>query len=75
MMQVIWLKGNQDTQQLGAHLVAALLNARMGLTPVLSEAQVVNIFSEWNRKGYFEPTAGIKWYASDIVTYLQTTLS
>ena len=75
MMQVIWLKGNQDSYQLGAHLVAALLNARMGLTPILPEPQIINIFHEWDRRGYFEPTAGVKWYASDIVAYLQSTLS
>lgn len=75
MMQVIWLNGNQDPFQLGAHFVAAILNARMSLTPILSEAMVINIFNEWNNKGYFEPTASVHWYAPDIVAYLQSTLS
>lgn len=74
MMQVIWLGGNADPQQLGAHIVAALLNAKMGWTPVLTEAQVIGMFNEWNLNGYFEPTAGVKWYAADIVAYLQTTM-
>lgn len=74
MMQVIWLGGNADPQQLGAHIVAALLNAKMGWTPVLTEAQVIAMFNEWNLNGYFEPTAGVKWYAADIVAYLQTTM-
>ncbi len=74
MMQVFWLTENKDPQQLGAHIVAAILNARMGGTPVLTENQVVNIFNEWDSKGYFEPTAGVKWYAADIVAYLQSTM-
>lgn len=74
LMQVIWLTGNADPFQLGAHIIAAVLNARMGATPILTEAKVVNIFNEWNLKGFFEPTAGVKWYAPDIVTYLQSTM-
>ena len=75
MMQVIWLGGGGDPHQLGAHIVSALLNARSGRTPVLTEAQVKNIFNEWNLRGYFEPTAGVKWYAADIVDYLKTTMT
>lgn len=74
MMQVIGLNGNGDPQQLGAHIVAALLNAKMGWTPVLTEVQVIGMFNEWNLNGYFEPTAGVEWYAADIVAYLQTTM-
>ncbi|TAN75820.1 MAG: hypothetical protein EPN14_08360 [Gallionella sp.] len=74
MMQVIWLGGGGDPYQLGAHIVAALLNARSGRTPVLTEAQVINIFNEWNQKGYFEPTVNVKWYEADIVYYLKTTM-
>jgi len=75
MMQVLWLNGNQDPYQLGAHFVSAILNTRMGVTPILSDTEIVNIFNEWNRKGFFEPTAGVKWYAPDIVAYFQSTLS
>lgn len=75
MMQVIWLNGNQDPYQLGAHFVAAILNEKIGATHILSGSQLVNMFNEWNRRGFFEPTAGVKWYADKIVTYLQSTLS
>ncbi|MDD5612395.1 MAG: hypothetical protein PHF75_05085 [Gallionella sp.] len=75
MMQVIWLNGNQDPYQLGAHLVAAMLNLKSGYTPVLTENVLFSIYNEWNRKGYFEPTAGVQWYAPDIVSYLQSTFS
>lgn len=75
MLQVIWSGGGGDPYQLGAHIIAALLNARQGLTPVLTEAQVINMFNEWDQKGYFEPTAGVQWDGADIVAYLQTTMS
>ena len=73
MMQVLLQNGSGDPYQLGAHIVAALLNAKMGWTPVLTEMQVVNIFNEYDSKGYFEPTAGVKWYQADIVNYLGST--
>lgn len=75
MMQVVWLTGNQDPYQLGAHFVAAMLNLKSGYTPNLTEAVLLNIYNEWNRLGYFEPTAGVKWYGPDIVAYLQSTFS
>lgn len=75
MSQVLNLGGTGDPYQLGAHCVASLLNARSGFTPVLTEAQVKNIFNEFDSKGYFEPTISIKWYPADIVAYLKTTMS
>lgn len=75
MLQTILLSGWGDPYQLGAHCVAALLNARMGWTPVLTETMVRNMFNEYASKGYFEPTAGVKWYPADIVTYLQSTMT
>jgi len=74
MMQVILLGGTGDPYQLGAHCVAALLNARMGWTPVLTEQQVRDMFNEYDSKGYFEPVAGVIWYPADIVFYLQSTM-
>ena len=75
MMQVGLLGGTGDPYQLGAHCVAALLNARMGWTPVLTEAQVRAMFNDYASKGYYEPTAGVKWYPADIVTYLKSTMT
>jgi hypothetical protein len=74
LSEVLLQGGTGDPYQLGAHSIAALLNARSGLTPVLTEAQVINIFNEYDSKGYFEPTAGIKWNPADIVNYLKTTM-
>jgi hypothetical protein len=76
LMQVIWLNGNGDLQQLGAHIAAALLNAQMGWTAgVLSVSDVINIWNEYSLKGYFEPTAGVQWSAGQIVDYLQSTMT
>lgn len=74
LMQVIWLGGNADPHQLGAHIVAALLNAKKGWTPVLNEIKVIGIWNEYVSKGYFEPTAGVQWNAAQIVSYLKSTM-
>jgi hypothetical protein len=58
---------------LASHIAAALLNANAGLTPVLTPTAVRTIWNEYASKGYFSPTAGVRWTASQIVTYLLTT--
>ncbi|MDP1925607.1 MAG: hypothetical protein Q8K57_12605 [Thiobacillus sp.] len=79
MMQVMQMNngsnpwGLSDPANLGMHIVAALLNAKKGYTPVLSEADVTNMWKEWAGKGYFEPTANVKWFAEDIVKYIVST--
>ena len=62
------------TDAVSNHCAAAVLNAAKGWTPVLTVGQVQNIWSEYISKGYFEPTAGIKWYAAEVVAYLKTTM-
>lgn len=59
---------------LGRHIVAALLNAASGKTPVLTVSMVLNIWNEYVTRGYFEPTAGVQWDAGQIVKYLETTM-
>ncbi len=68
-------------------LACAFLNAATGRTVgILTVNQVKTIWSEYANNGYFEPTAGIKWYANytmpvsmsnpcgaGIVGYLETT--
>ncbi|HQT29846.1 MAG TPA: hypothetical protein PLE48_03275 [Thiobacillus sp.] len=79
MMQVMQMSnGNNpwdlsDPDNLGAHIVAALLNAAAGLTPVLSESDVTNMWREWESQGYFEPVAGVKWKSKEIVDYIKST--
>ena len=55
------------------YLVAALFNASLGSTPVLTESAVQNIWLEYVSNGYFEPTASVQWFAEQIVDYVQST--
>ncbi|MEO8407883.1 MAG: hypothetical protein ABI476_05580 [Oxalobacteraceae bacterium] len=64
-----------DKKNLGMHLVTAYLNAVTGWTPFLSTETIKAMFAEFQTKGYFSPTAGVKWYGADIVYYLQQTQS
>lgn len=66
LLNVLELPGNSmGRDALARHIVAALLNAKTGKTPsnVLSESTVKAVWAEFVRRGYYEPTAGIKWYA------------
>lgn len=62
-----------DKDKLGMHLVAALLNARMGWTPFLTEERIRSMFSEWQSTGYFSPMANVYWNSAQIVEYLKST--
>jgi len=74
--QVMLMGGDEDPYQLGGHLVAALLNAEMGLTNnVLSVQGVKDMWNEYASKGYYEPTAGVQWGPAQIVDYLQSTMT
>ena len=75
LLDVLQNSAGGGTYALGCHIAAALLNAAKGWTPVLSVAQVKNIWAEFDSQGYFEPSAGIHWDAAQIVTYLQSTMT
>ncbi|HWV17584.1 MAG TPA: hypothetical protein VNZ68_03315 [Rhodocyclaceae bacterium] len=47
-------------------IVAALLNAQSGRTPIniLSSSDVIGIWQQYITLGYFEPVGGVRWYAS-----------
>ncbi|MDR2186430.1 MAG: hypothetical protein LBE62_00080 [Azonexus sp.] len=69
----------QETSQgqVHAYLIAAYLNKRGGggaVIPdnVLTETDILGMWQEYVTKGFFEPMAGINWYADDIINYLQT---
>lgn len=74
LMQVMHLDGNKDPYQLGGHLCAALLNALSGKNAYPNADQVRRIAYEYDTMGYYEPVANVKWYAEDIVQYLQSTM-
>ena len=56
---------------------AALLNIRGGLIPagVLTEMNLIGMWSEWMVDGSFSPQAGVDWDATTIVNYLKTLQS
>lgn len=67
--------GITDTHNLGAHIVAALLNAASGKTDgVLTVAQVKNMWQECQQNGYFVPITGVQWTPARVVEYLQSTM-
>ena len=75
MMDVLDMaSGGTDVHSLGRYMVAALLNACSGRTPVLGEGGVRDMWNDLVNRGYYEPSVGIRWGASEIVSYLQTTM-
>jgi hypothetical protein len=75
MMNVLGMTGHgSNLFTLGRYMVAALLNARSGRTPVLDEAGVRNMWNDLVNRGYYEPTAGVRWSAPEIVSYIRTTM-
>jgi hypothetical protein len=76
MIDVIDLtSGGRNLDTLGRYTVAALLNARSGRSPMLSETVVRNMWNDLIHRGYFEPTAGVRWGAPEIVAYIKTTIA
>jgi hypothetical protein len=76
-LEVLGLQGGPPND-VARHIVAAVLNVAAGWTPVLTIPVLQGIWSEYintggGTVGYFEPTAGVKWYHDDIVTYLLST--
>ena len=55
------------------NVTAALLNAAKGLTPVLTIQLVKHIWSEFGTTGFFSPSSGVHWNATEIIEYLFTT--
>lgn len=56
------------------HIVAAVLNAEKGWTTVMTVAAIKNIWNSYRTLGYFEPTAGVRWYHDQIQNYLESTM-
>jgi len=75
MLDVLKLADGTGVTSLGRYIGAALLNARSGKTPVLSEMTIRNM---WNAivagPGFYEPTAGVKWSPAEIIAYIKTTM-
>lgn len=75
MLEVLDIhEGGGGTTSLGRYMVAALLNACAGRTPVLTESGVRDMWNDLVNRGYYEPTAGVHWQAPEIIAYLKTTM-
>jgi hypothetical protein len=76
--QVLGLSPNGspgDPEKVAFHLIGAYLNINGGngavIPPHVIDSTVIkNMWTEWNTKGYYEPMAGVKWYAAEIKSYL-----
>jgi hypothetical protein len=75
MMHVINQQGTSNAYNVGAYISAAILNARMGYTPVLAEANVRNMWNQYAATGQFSPSAGIYWDGNQIIQYIKTTMA
>jgi hypothetical protein len=72
-------KEDGPNDEVARHIVASLLNVAKGWVPVLT---IVGVQGIWRRymhtgggaTGYFEHTPGVKWFSSDIVVYLKSTM-
>ncbi len=75
---VIKLTGNQDPQQLGAHLGAAWCNLKMGWVPE-SRLNLETLQAMWDGRNHgYHPVAGATlpvWNRGQIVDYLKTTMA
>jgi hypothetical protein len=74
MLDVMQLSDDGSVRTLGRYITAALLNSRSNRTPVLSETTVRNMWNAYLAPGYYEPTAGVRWGAPQIVAYIKTTM-
>jgi hypothetical protein len=72
MLEVLNNTNNLDSQQVAFHLIAAYLNCLNNwVSPLaLTTAGVQAIWTEWDTQGYYEPMAGVRWYAAEIKNYL-----
>ena len=65
LKECMQLSSDSGTDGLVKHLCAAYLNHASGKTPgeICSTQTAQSIWSSHNSKGYWEPTAGVRWYA------------
>lgn len=73
MMQVLWLNGNEDPYQLGAHIVAALLNAASIPDYGMDRNDVAEMYRQLVTAGLYQPSVGEAMTAQDCVRFIQNT--
>ena len=66
LLQMLQLSAPTDRDAVAQQLVVSLLNVASGRVPatVMTRAGLLQIWSEFYTKGYYEPTAGIRWFAN-----------
>jgi hypothetical protein len=85
LSEVLQMNTNSGRDGLARHLVAAYLNALKGLTPreVLDVPTIKSIWTSFIARGYYEPTAGIRWFPDyaepasprgGLIAWLKTTM-
>ncbi len=75
LMDVMNLQGGQDSQRLGMHCAASILNVAKGLVPptVLTIPIILDMWASTYNGGFYEPVAGVKWGPEAVVDYLKST--
>jgi hypothetical protein len=63
-----------DLFGVGRHLVACHLNVKAGLSTFQTVTMLQTIWREYQAKGYYTPTAGVRWDGPRIVEYLRGTM-
>lgn len=62
-----------DRYNLGKHLVATYLNVKTGWISYISERTLVQMWSELQSTGHYEPAKGVFWDAETTKRYLEST--
>lgn len=73
LMQVCHLDGTGDPYQLGAHIVAALLNAQTIPNYGMQPSQVIEIYRQLDAHGEYTTSTGQKLGAEEVVLFIQNT--
>ncbi|WP_338769383.1 hypothetical protein [Massilia sp. METH4] len=63
-----------DRNGIGRHLIACYLNVQAGLSTFQTVPMLQRIWLEYQAKGYYTPTAGVRWDGAKIVEYLRGTM-
>jgi hypothetical protein len=75
LLQVLTQGGGAPIYDVARTIVAALLNAAAGLTPVLTVQVVRHMWQEYSNTGFgfFSPSSGARWNHDELMDYLGTT--
>jgi hypothetical protein len=62
-----------DTNNLAMHAVATYLNIKSGKIGFLSTDTLLAMWADVQTKGYYSPTAGVRWGPEQVKNYLEAT--